>query len=477
MNLSSLIMPWAPASRAYCLPGSVILKLALGEAPESIPAAIDVRRGRLAAAQSLDGGVVDRIVGHFAGGMRITRVHGAAASLNHSGARHLGFDDREQIFGLARTFRLDVPPGTAIEPLVDSLNQIAAVEAATPNYACITPFEGGQSAMTDTDWQPWHLIRGPEALAYEPGDSAVIVAVVDSGVAEDHPELRGRLRPGFDTVQIGQSELALGLELLGDRTVVDTHPIDRFVGHGMGCAGIIGALGMRMPPGLAGEARILPMRALGAARFPGKTQAVGIGAISDLDMAVKLAVDLGAKVINMSFGTDDAALDPQLPKPHSDVVNYAVDRGCILVAASGNNGGEARYWPAAYPEVMAVGAVDADGRPSSFSTRGAHVALCAPGERIFTLGLDGYQYATGTSFAAPFVCAAAALLVARAQRRACPLDGSRVRDLLIRSAAPFAGTSPAGCGVGVLDVYAALNALDARIDQSLPDNPEWVEDQ
>ena len=94
MNLSSLIMPWAPASRAYCLPGSVILKLALGEAPESIPAAIDVRRGRLAAAQSLDGGVVDRIVGHFAGGMRITRVHGAAASLNQSGARHRGFDDR-----------------------------------------------------------------------------------------------------------------------------------------------------------------------------------------------------------------------------------------------------------------------------------------------------------------------------------------------------------------------------------------------
>jgi subtilisin family serine protease len=231
-----------------------------------------------------------------------------------------------------------------------------------------------------------------------------------------------------------------------------------------------------MPPGLAGECQILPMRGLGAARFPGKTQPVGIGAATDLDMAVKMAVDLGAKVINMSFGTDDDALEPGSPKPHADVVRYAVDRGCVLVAASGNNGKRTLYWPAAYPEVIAVGSVGPDRQASAFSTRGDHVALCAPGEQIHTLGLTGYQRATGTSFAAPFVTAVAALMVARGQKRSMPLDATLVKTLLIDSVSPFAGTPPEGCGAGVLDAYAALRALDAYADNALPDDTVQIED-
>jgi subtilisin family serine protease len=476
MTHPSLAMPWASSGQAYCLPGSVVVKMVLGEAPEKIPAAADIRNGRLSAAQCLDGGVVDRIVRHYAGEMHITRVHAAAAGIRQPGEMHRGFDDREQVFGLARTFRFDVSPGTPIGPLVDSLNQVVTVESASPNYLCLTPFGAALPSPDESDWAPWQMIRAPEALAYETGDPSVTVAVVDSGVAFNHPELQGRLRPGFDTVQLGQSELATGLELLGDRTRVDTNPTDRYVGHGMGCSGIIGALGVSMAPGLAGDTRILPLRALGAARFPGKNQAVGIGAITDLDMATKLAVDLGAKVINMSFGTDDAALDPAMPKPHADVVRYALDRGCILVAASGNNGAETLYWPAAYPGVIAVGAVGAGARPSHFSTRGDHVALCGPGERIFTLALEGYQYATGTSFAAPFVTATAALMVARAQQRSTPLNSEKVRSLLMASAGPFGGPPPTGCGAGVLDCYAALRALDAFIDRSLPDDTGDTED-
>jgi subtilisin family serine protease len=468
MTLPSLAMPWAPSLRGYCVPDTVVVKMALGEAPETIPASADIRTGRLSAAQSLDGGVIDRIVRHHAGGVRISRVHSAAAGINQAGCSHLNFDDREQVFGLARTFRFDVPPGTPIGPLVDSLNQIATVEAASPNYLSVTPFQAFPVSPEETDWTPWQMIRAHEALAYEKGDPSVIVAVVDSGVCFNHPELSGRLRSGFDTVQLGQSELAMGLELLGDRSRLDADPTDRFVGHGMGCAGIIGALGLSMGPGVAGDTRILPLRALGAARFPGKSQAVGIGAITDLDMAMKLAVDLGAKVINMSFGTDDAALDPAMLKPHADVVAYALDRGCILVAASGNNGSETRYWPAAYPDVVAVGAVGRTARPSLFSTRGDHVALCAPGERIYTLALEGYQYATGTSFAAPFVTATAALMVARARQRSTPLNGEQVRDLLIGSVAPFPGPPVTGCGAGVLDCCAALQNMDAYIDRSLP---------
>ena len=143
-----------------------------------------------------------------------------------------------------------------------------------------------------------------------------------------------------------------------------------------------------------------------------------------------------------------------------------MDRGCVLVAASGNNGRETRYWPAAFPEVIAVGSVGAERKPSEFSTRGDHVALCAPGERIHTLGLSGYQRATGTSFAAPFVAAVAALLVAHGGRRSMPLDAALIKDLLVKSVSPFAGAAWRGCGAGVLDALAALRALDAQIDEN-----------
>jgi subtilisin family serine protease len=179
---------------------------------------------------------------------------------------------------------------------------------------------------------------------------------------------------------------------------------------------------------------------------------------------MKLTVDLGAKVINMSFGTDDAALAPNSPKPHADVVAYALARGCVLIAASGNNGRETRYWPAAHPGVIAVGAVSAGGQPEAFSTRGEHVALCAPGVRVLTTAIgNGYQYATGTSFAAPFAAGAAALLVARSHRRARPIDAETVRRILMRTARPFSAGGHTGCGTGVLDAAAALAALDTEL--------------
>jgi subtilisin family serine protease len=468
-------MPWAPGQRLYCLPRRVVVKMALGEAPDSIPASHDVRRGRLPAAQRLDGGPVDRIVRHFAGGVRISRVFPAAAALQRPKDRVVSFDDREQVFGLARTFRFDLAPGAAIGPLIDSLSQVTTVESATPDYVTATPFAAPTKSSSERSLQAWDTVRAVEALAYEPGDAGVTVGIVDSGVAPEHPELPP-LRAGYDTVQLGTSDFAQGLQLLGDEAHVDTDPRDRFVGHGMACAGIIGALGLEMSPGLAGAAQLLPLRALGAARLPGTKQAIGIGAATDLDMAMKIAVDLGASVINMSFGTDDAALDPQLPKPHAEVVAYALDRGCVLVAASGNSGTETRYWPAAYPGVIAAGAVGEDKRPSSFSSRGAHVALCAPGERIRSLGLTGYQDVTGTSFAAPFVAATAALMVARGRRRSTPLSSQDVRNLLVRSAAAFPGAPPSGCGAGVLDAAAALRALDAWIDQTLPGTRGDVED-
>src|SRR5207302_10788761 len=118
-------------------------------------------------------------------------------------------------------------------------------------------------------------------------------------------------------------------------------------------------------------------------------------------------------------------------------VRYAEGRDCVLIAASGNQGDLVKYYPAALPGVIAVGAIGESGAPAPFSSRGPHVVLCAPGERIPSAGLDGYSLNAGTSFAAPFVTGACALLLARAARSSQPLPPVAVRALLARSPGPF----------------------------------------
>ena len=313
-------------------------------------------------------------------------------------------------------------------------------------------------------WRSRDLVRSEEALAYEPGDPSVLVAVCDTGVATGHPELAGRLRQAWTRVQLGTGILSGGLALLGDTSGIDLDPDDE-VGHGTSCSAIIGAAGLDLPPGAAGACALMPVRVLGSAAYRhGKR--MGVGALSDIDCGVKRAVDLGAKVLNLSFGVPEGAVGADGPLPHVDVIRYALSRGCVLVAAASGNSGEVeRYIPAAIDGVIAVGAVTDDGFPTRFTTRGPHVAVCAPGERIVSAALGGQAMVTGTSFAAPFVTAAAALLVSRAARRAIPLDSTTVRDLLAASTSPFAPAQATdGCGTGVLDIAAALQNLDQSID-------------
>ena len=465
-----LAMPWAPACSAYCLPGSLMLKLRVGEAPGHVPAHADVWNRSAAPAVTLDGGVIDRLIRKHANGAHFSRVHAAAASLGKPGEQHTGYDDQEIICGLAGTFRVQMDHASPIDLLIHLLNEVSIVEFASPNYVCALPFaveaDASQAIDMEQAWATRDLMFARQALAYEPGAPEVIVGLVDSGVAPHHPETHRRFRAGFDSVQLGDGDCATGVSLLGDVTKVDNKPVDEYVGHGMGCAGIIVGRGVAIPPGLAGECSLIPIRVLGAAKLPGKANPVGLGSICDIDMGMKMAVDLGATVINMSFGTADNTLDPMSPKPHADVVRYALMHGCVLVAASGNSGKEEVDWPAKHDGVLAVGAVGLLGKPSTFTTSGEHVALCASGESVATCGLTGYQLATGTSFAAPFVTAAAALLISRGRRRSYAVTGSKVRALLIETAQPWASKETRGYGRGILDSAAALKALDREIDGS-----------
>lgn len=461
----SLAMPWARHAARYSAPDRLVIKLAAGEVPASIPAAVDVRSGAQPAAQKIDGGPVDRILRELGGGFRASRVHAAAASLGVKGQGHRRFDDLEHVTGLSRTLSIELAEEAYITGLVEMLSGVAKVEQVSPYYLCSVPMDAPGATLPfsaeEAEWSREQVLAD-QALGYEPGDPAVIVAIVDTGVARQHGELP-RLRAGFDTVQLGERDLARGVTLLGDRSTEDADPDDE-VGHGTGCAGIVGASGRSIPAGLGGDSGLLPIRVLGAASVPGKDQPIGIGALPDIDAGIKMAVDLGARVLNLSLGTPGSSLADDDPLPHADAVSYALMRGCIVIAASGNSGAEEAYYPAALDGVIAVGAVDERDEPAPFSTRGAHVALCAPGVRVASTGIGGYQLVTGTSFAAPFVAATAALIVSRALRRSCPVDAAIVRELLMGSARPFAPRRGAGSGAGVLDAHAALCALDRLID-------------
>jgi hypothetical protein len=467
-----LMMPWARPSDLYCAPGRVVLKLTLGEAPEAIPSSLDVRMGASEAALTVDGGVVDRILKRFSDRVRVVRVHSAAASRGRPGVGHRRFDDVEHAIGLSRTFRVDADHDCCIADLVDALRQLDHVEHASPYYLCALPFAHLGHAVLDPEkaWHSREQIRAREAMAHEQGDPALIIALVDTGVEGDHPELTNRLRPGFDTVELGPRDLSGGLQLLGDLSGPDPNPDDEN-GHGTSCAGIIGASGQRIPPGLAGQCSVMPMRVLGSARLTGKAEPIGIGAIPDIDAGVKRAIDLDAKVLNMSFGTLESALGEHDPPPHADVVRYGLARECIMIAASGNSGRAERCLPAALEGVIAVGSVNAEGKPSTFTTRGDHVALCAPGERVVTTGLHGYQMVTGTSFAAPFVTATVALLVSRARRRSYPLDHRAIKRIVCESARPWPPGQERGYGTGVLDTAQALRTLDQEINRSAHPEP------
>jgi subtilisin family serine protease len=244
--------------------------------------------------------------------------------------------------------------------------------------------------------------------------------------------------------------------LVGDSRGADFTPEDG-VGHGSHVSGIIGAHGWEIPPGVAGRSQLLPVRVLAAAHSVGSIGLVGVGANPDIAQGIKVAVDLGANVINMSFGTPEEDTDPGAPLPHQAVIRYAAAQGAFLVAAAGNDGARTRFYPAAHPEVLAVGSVDAADRRSAFSTYGDHVHMYAPGERIVSIGRSGYRLSSGTSHAAPFVSGAAALVLARTRRLGRDLSSGDLRSVLMESAVPMTGDA----GSRRLDLAAALDLVES----------------
>jgi subtilisin family serine protease len=357
---------------------------------------------------------------------------------------------QERQSGMGRVVRLGVDDPVAAARLAGLLRESDFVDSLHPvmprTLTGIDEVEFDPIPVAQPGGWAWQVIRAQEALEIERGDPAVIVAVIDSGIELSHPEFRSKLVGGHDFVALEDSDVALQ----GDIRTRDPDPNDD-TGHGTHVAGVIGARGRQMLPGLAGRCRLMPVRVLGTRLEGGRK--VGVGNIVDIDDGIKFAVDSGADVINLSLGVQADATGI----PHQRAVRYARMHDVCVVAASGNHGSREPLFPAAVPGVITVGAISEFRRVAGFSGWGDHVDVVAPGTAIYSTDLgDRYRYRDGTSHASPFVAAVAALLVSRARSAGMRLREKTIRRI-IRDTADPAGRQrwDAYFGGGV------LNALDA----------------
>jgi hypothetical protein len=207
--------------------------------------------------------------------------------------------------------------------------------------------------------------------------------------------------------------------------------------------------------GVAPEAEILPLRVLLEDDDPERDRARESRGDALAD-GIRWAADQGADVINLSLGDDSESAHPD---PEEDAaVRYALRKGSVVVASAGNGGesGDPVSYPAGYPGVIAVTAVDRSGTPADFSTRHWYATVCAPGKDVIVADPNGQYYAGwGTSAAAAFVSGSAALLLS-----AYPdLTPAEVKRMLADTAQnPPEGGWDDAVGGGIVDPAAAIEA-------------------
>lgn len=309
---------------------------------------------------------------------------------------------------------------------------------ATPVYAAPDGIECGP-VFTDTlTYLPWPLkwLQPQRAWPISRGQG-VTVAVIDSGISEQHPKLSGQLLPGLNMVP--------ATEKACDNT------------HGTLVAAIIAArddTAEQTYYGIAPDAKILPIRVLPDMKDnPDPQMPKRIGD------AIRYAVVHGASVINLSLHTDPT--DYLLQQ-----VNYALAHNVVVVAAAGNVGSVAAdtaVYPAAYPGVIAVAGIDENGKHADTSISGNYVSVAAPGVKIEGPGPQGRGYGLddggGTSFAAAYVSGTAALLRAYLPNASVAQIKRRME---VTADAPPDGWDPQ-VGYGVVNPYRALGTiLDSR---------------
>ncbi|MEB1808293.1 MAG: S8 family serine peptidase [Bacillaceae bacterium] len=329
--------------------------------------------------------------------------------------------------GTNNSYEIYEVPEEEIDAFVENLlndPSVAYVEVEQPLYLLKVPNDPFfQSQRKDFDrlrvlegWNTYNPLK------------RVRVAVIDSGIKLDHPDLSKSLIPGRNFISQGP-------------------PVDKD-GHGTHVAGIIGAQ-TNNNTGVAsiskGMVEIMPLKVIEQEK----------GSTIHLANAIVHAVDNGAEIINMSLGFYNHS-----PSVY-EAVQYAYDNDVLLIAAAGNNGEERVMYPAAYKEVIAVAAIDSNTtEKASFSNYGTEIELTAPGQDVFSTFHQNnklYEFSSGTSMAAPFATSLAALLKSHQPS----LTDLQIRQIINDGAVPL--DSYTGLlGNGHLDVKNSLDLVEAK---------------
>jgi subtilisin family serine protease len=305
---------------------------------------------------------------------------------------------------------VDLAAGGSLEEVLAAYRNRPDVEYAEPNPIIAVCADPNDPLYADQ----WALGKIQVAEAWDTcrGSRAVVVAVIDTGVDYRNPDLQGNLwineaeragQPGVDDDGNGYVDDLRGYNFAaGTGDPLDDH------GHGTVCAGIIGALGNNgtAVAGVCWAVRIMPLKAL---------DATGNGTVADAVPAVYYAVANGADIISGSWGGTESSQSLR------DAVEFASQEGVVIVAAAGNNGATMAYYPAAFPEVIAVAATEPSDKRWYLSNFGSWVDLAAPGWGIISLRAappgqtarpGSFVRMSGTSMAAPHVAGTCALLLA-----------------------------------------------------------------
>jgi len=246
----------------------------------------------------------------------------------------------------------------------------------------------------------------PEAWAIEQGDSNVVVAVLDGGIALAHPEFAGRIWQNYNEIPNNSTDDDLNGyvdDYQGWNFAYGTNSPADDLGHGTSVAGIIGANGNNTigMSGVDWNCKLMICKVLDATNY---------GSYANIANAIYYAANNGADVMNMSFaGGSSSTIDA--------AVLYAYNNNVVMCAASGNGNTSVPAYPAADSLVFAVGGSNAWDVRYQFSNYGPHLDVVAAGDYIYVLDYANFSnytdYSAGTSLASPFVAGVAALLKAQ----------------------------------------------------------------
>jgi len=281
-------------------------------------------------------------------------------------------------------YRLKIPQEIPVSEFIEQHGKDENLNLIDPNFIAsvlATPTLPPNDPSFPSQWA-LAKIQTDKGWEVTTGSPNLIVAILDTGVALTHPDLKNKIRLGTDIVN------------------ADSDPSDDH-GHGTHVAGIVGAEGNN-GVGIAGVSwgsLLMPIKVI---------TALGEGAYSDVVEGIVYAADNGARVLNFSIGGYSYS------QTLGDAVEYAHGKGAVLVAAGGNEDSNDPIYPAAYPNVIGVSATDSTDLIWSPSNQGAYIKLSAPGTDILSTTLNNaYARATGTSASTAYVSGVVALILSK----------------------------------------------------------------